>query len=141
MTRNEFKLIHSELIQQVQGIEYDLKLIYAAMKDGNFERNYIEVQNYSLGEIARLLKETDYSDNIPDLSEEEYRLIDNIRVIRNYWCHQCYVDYMYISNDAMREEKFNTIAEKLHNDENKTYALFCKLEKFRVTELKTYGRI
>ncbi len=32
MTRDTFKLIHSELIQQVQGIEYDLKLIYSAIK-------------------------------------------------------------------------------------------------------------
>ncbi len=48
---------------------------------------------------------------------------------------------MYIKNDAMREEKFQKIAERLKRDENKTYSLFTKLEKFRITELKTYGRI
>jgi len=141
VTRDTFKLIHSELIQQVQGIEYDLKLIYAAIKDGDFEENYKSVQNFSLGEIARDLKELDYSDNIPDLSEQEYELIDSIRKIRNYWCHQCYIDYMYIANDCLREEKFQQIAQKLKKDEEKTYSLFRKLEKFRITELKTYGRI
>jgi hypothetical protein len=32
MTREQFKLIHSELIQQVQCVEYNLKVIYAAMR-------------------------------------------------------------------------------------------------------------
>lgn len=141
MTRDTFKIIHSELIQQVQGIEYDLKIIYAAIKDGDFEKNFLEVKNLSLGEITHDLRELDYSDSIPDLSNEEYELIDKIRVIRNYWCHQCYIDFMYISNDSMREEKFQKIAKRLSDDENKTYALFSKLEKFRMTELKTYGRI
>lgn len=141
MTYDTFKMIHSELIQQVQGIEYDLKLIYAAIKDGDFEKNFTEVQNFSLGEIARDLKELDYSDNIPDLSKEEYDTINDIRIMRNYWCHQCYIDFMYIKNDALREEKFAEIAERLRSDENRTYALFKKLESFRITELKTYGRI
>lgn len=141
MTENEFKTMHSELIKNVQGIEYDLKLIYAAIKDGNFEENYKLVQNFSFGEIAHNLKELDYSDNIPDLSEYEYELIDNIRVIRNYWCHQCYVDFMYITNFAMREEKFLKICEQLISDQEKITPLFNKLEKFRMTELKTYGRI
>lgn len=141
MTRDTFKLIHSELIQQVQGIEYDLKLIYAAIKNGDFEKNYNEVKDFSLGKIAHDLQILDYSDSIPDLSKEDYELINRIRLIRNYWCHQCYIDFMYISNDSLREEKFQSIAKKLSDDETQTYALFKKLESFRITELKTYGRI
>lgn len=141
MTFDEFQRMHSELIRQVQGIEYDLKLIYAAIKEGDFETNYLEVQTDSLGQIAGGLKALDYSDNIPDLSEEEYALIDSIRVLRNYWCHQCYVDFMYINNAAMRGERFGEVAEKLCNDEQKTRALFEKLEEFRMSELKQYGRI
>ena len=141
MTQDTFRHLHSELIRQVQGIEYDLKLIYAAIKPGNFDENYQQVQNFSMGEIAGNLKKLDYSDNIPDLSEQEYDLIDRIRVIRNYWCHQCYVDFMYITNEAMKEEKFNEVCEQLIQDEQHTRTLFQKLEVFRTTELKTYGRI
>ena len=25
--------------------------------------------------------------------------INEIREIRNYWCHQCYLDFIYIEND------------------------------------------
>lgn len=141
MNLNTFKLIHSELIQQVQGIEYDLKLIYAAIKSGELDENFAAVQHFSLGEIAVELKKLDYSDHVPDLSEDEYALIDRIRLIRNYWCHQCYIDFMYIQNPDMRESKFNKIAEKLQQDESQTYELFCKLEDFRLKELKRYGRI
>lgn len=38
MTRDKFKLIHSELIMQVQCIEHDLKLIYAGMCKGDFDK-------------------------------------------------------------------------------------------------------
>lgn len=96
MDRDTFKMIHSELIQQVQGIEYDLKLIYAAMKSGDFDENYEEVKEMSLGSITKELKRLDNSDNMPDLSNKDYETIDRIRHMRNYWCHQCYVDFMYI---------------------------------------------
>ena len=36
MTRDTFKIIHSELIQQVQCIENNLRVIYAAMCKGNY---------------------------------------------------------------------------------------------------------
>ena len=48
MTRNKFKLIHSELIMQVQLIENDLRLIYAAMKSGDFEDNLDDLGVHSV---------------------------------------------------------------------------------------------
>ncbi len=135
MDRNQFKLIHSELIQQVQGIEYNLKIIYAAMCKGNFKKNYKLVEKMNLGKIAR---ELDYGDGIPEFSEEEYDIIDEIREIRNYWCHQCYIDYMYIENDYEREMAFQRVANKLHYDEYRTYDLFKKTEEIRMTIVHKY---
>ena len=40
MSRDLFKIIHSELIQQVQTIEHNLKVIYADVQLGNFSDNY-----------------------------------------------------------------------------------------------------
>lgn len=68
----------------------------------------------------------DYSDNFPEFTEEEYKTIDDIRKIRNYWCHQCYLDYIYIQNDYEREIKFQEIANRLHYDELRTYDLLKK---------------
>lgn len=129
MDRDTFKLIHSELIQQVQCIEYNLRRTYAAMCEGDFEQNFESLEKSNLGKIARKLEELDYSDDCPELSEEDYEFIDDIREIRNYWCHQCYLDFVYISNDRKREIQFQKIAKRLQNDENKTFTLSKKSEK------------
>lgn len=136
--RELFKIIHSELIQQVQGIEYDLKVIYAAMKSGNFEDNFQSVKTMNLGKIIPELKKLDYSDNYPDLSESDYKLLEEIREIRNYWCHQCYIDFMYIQNDYKREKQFQKIFSCLREEENRTADLFERLEDFRLEEMARY---
>ena len=128
MNRDTFKMIHSELIQQVQCTEFNLKRIYAAMKNGDFNDNFNDLKNSNLGVIARKLKDLDYSDKLPEFTEEEYKTIDDIRKIRNYWCHQCYLDYIYIQNDNEREIRFQEIANRLHYDELRTYDLFKKTE-------------
>ena len=93
MTKDKFKLIHSELIMQVQCIEHDLKLIYAGMHRGDFDKNLDMLEKANLGTVIKKLKDLDYSDGKPDLSEQDYALLEQIREIRNYRCHQCYLDY------------------------------------------------
>ncbi len=138
MTRERFKLIHSELIQQVQCVEYNLKVIYAAMRKGNFNANLQSLSKANLGKIARELENLDYSDDCPELSEDDYDTIDEIRNIRNYWCHQCFLDFVYIQDNWQREQEFQRIAERLHYDENRTYALMQKTEKMRIAILNKY---
>ena len=129
MDRNTFKIIHSELIQQVQSIEFNLRRTYAAMCSGDFNENFKRLEKSNLGKIAHELEDLDYSDDCPELTEEEYDLIDDIREIRNYWCHQCYLDFIYIKNNREREEQFQRVARRLQQDENRTYALSVKSEK------------
>lgn len=138
MDRDRFKLIHSELIQQVQCIEYNLKIMYAAMLKGNFDSNFKSVERMNLGKIAIELKKLDNSDNKAEFSEEEYQTINEIREIRNYWCHQCYLDFGYIENNYEREKAFQKVAEKLHYDELRTYELFKKTEEMRLNVMGKY---
>ena len=133
MTRDQFKLIHSELIMQVQLIENDLRLIYASMKAGVFEDNYDNLEQANLGKIIRALKELDNSDGAPELSDKDYETLNQIREIRNYWCHQCYLDYIYIVDDNAQEKKKKKIAERLHQDGNRTWTCH---EKWRNSVLK-----
>ncbi len=131
MDRDTFKMIHSELIQQVQCTEENLKVIYAAMRNGSFKNNYRRLEKANLGEISKSLKKLDYSDGCPELSVDEYNTINQIRIIRNYWCHQCYLDFMFIENDFERDEQFQRIADKLHHDELRTYDLYKKTIEIR----------
>ena len=141
MTRDMFKLIHSELIQQVQVIENDLRVIYAAMCSGDFDDNFDYLEKANLGKIIKELKKVDYSDGHPDLSQRDYDLLNEIREIRNYWCHQCYLDYVFIQDDFEREQAFQQVANRLHFDENRTHDLMEKLEKLKFKKLKEYHRI
>lgn len=141
MTRDKFKLIHSELIMQVQSIEHNLKLIYAGMHKGNFEKNFNALGKSNLGSLIRKLKELDYSDGHPDLSRRDYEVLEQIREIRNYWCHQCFLDYVYIQDDREREYQFQQVARRLSEDENRTWELSQNLEKLRFKLLERYERI
>lgn len=129
MNRDTFKMIHSGLIQQVQYIEHNLRRIYAAMRDGEFEDNFRAVEKCNLGKITKELEALDYSDDCPELSEDIYKMINEIREIRNYWCHQCYLDFIFIHNDYEREREFQKIAKRLQRDENRTHDLSRRLEK------------
>ncbi len=141
MTRDKFKLIHSDLIMQVQCIENDLRIIYAAMKSGDFDDNFDDLEKANLGRIIKELKRLDRSDGHPDLAEDDYELIDQIREIRNYWCHQCYLDFIYVPDYYEREQCFQKIAERLSHDESRTLDLQEKLENLRFQKLKEYNRI
>ena len=138
MDRNRFKLIHSELIQQVQCVENNLKIIYAAMLKGDFNKNLKITERMNLGKIASEREYLDNRDDMPEFSEEEYNTIDEIREIRNYWCHQCYLDFVYIENDYEREQVFQKIAKRLHYDEYRTYDLFKKTEEMRLIIMEKY---
>ena len=141
MTKDKFKLIHSELIMQVQCIELDLKLIYAGMHRGDFDKNLDMLEKANLGTVIKKLKDLDYSDGKPDLSEQDYALLEQIREIRNYWCHQCYLDYTYIQDDYQRERKFQQVAQLLSEDENRTWDLHQHLQQLRLKMLRKYNRI
>lgn len=141
MTRDKFKIIHSELIMQVQCIENDLKLIYASMHSGDFDKNLDMLEKANLGTMIKRLKELDYSDGHPDLSKQDYILLEQIREIRNYWCHQCYLDYTYIQDDYQRERKFQQVAQRLSEDENRTWDLHQHLQQLRLKMLRRYNRI
>ena len=139
-SRNSFKILHSDLIMEMQCIEYDLKLIYAYMRKGNVDKNLKSVETMPLGAIINELQELDNSDNNPDLSDEDYALLHEIRELRNYWCHQCYVDFIYIQNDYEREREFQRIYSYLREDESRISDLHEKVQEFRIREINRYKR-
>lgn len=57
---------------------------------------------------------------------KDCELLNQIREIRNYWCHQCYIDFHYIENPQAHENAIQKVADRLHEDE-----LHQKIEKLR----------
>ena len=87
-----------------------------------------------------ILQVLDNSDNNPDLSDADYELLREIRELRNYWCHQCYVDFIYIQNAYEREREFREIYSYLREDEARISDLYKKIEEFRIQEIERYSR-
>lgn len=115
----------------VQYIEQDLKLIYSILKGGKFYDNYSDVENSPLGKLLKSLREMDQELGYSKIKENDYELLNQIREIRNYWCHQCYIDFHYIEDPQAYEEAFQKVAFKLHEDELRVYELQQKIEKLR----------
>lgn len=128
MTREDFKILHSEIMLYFQCIEFDLKRICAGMSSEGFDEEMDLLENSNFGNTLRKLKKLDYSDGKPWLSAADYNQLDRIRELRNYWCHQCYLDFVYISDDWQRENKFQRIANRLYNEHNRIYNLHKKLQ-------------
>ena len=130
-SKDQFKVLHSEIIEYFQCIEYDLKRIYAGMSTDDyddFDDAMDMLENSNLGNTFRKLRKLDHSDGDPWLSESDYEQLNRIRELRNYWVHQCYLDYVYISDNYQQERKFQHILNRLTNDHNRVFNLHQKLE-------------
>ena len=127
-TDTKFKTMHSEIIKYYQCIEYDMKRIYSAMASDDYFDCMDMLDGKNWGEILNRLRKLDNSDNDPFFSEEEYALLDEIRERRNYWCHQCYLDYVYIENDFERFERLQRLCRQLENEKNRAYKLHQKMQ-------------
>lgn len=138
MDYNTFKLIHSELIQWVQYIEHDLKIVYAILKTGNSEDNYEEVDNKPLGALLKSFHNLDEELGYSKIKQEDYVLLDKVREIRNYWCHRGYVDFHYVEGQEAHEAAFQEVAERLHYDEIRVYELYEKVEKLRKSVVRKH---
>lgn len=138
MDYDTFKMIHSELIMSVQYIEQDLRIIYSTIKPGNYKDNYAVVDNAPLGRLLKELHEVDEDLGYSKIKESDYDLLDQIREIRNYWCHQCYLDFHYEEDPVRHNEKFIEVADRLHLDELRVYALQEKIEKLRKSVSRKY---
>ncbi len=134
MTKDEFKILHSELIMYCQCIEFDLKRIYSGMSEADFDDTMDMLETSNLGRTLKKLKTLDFSDGTLDLSESLYEDLNEVREIRNYWCHQCYIDFIYITDAEIKENEFQMLSRRLENERNRLYNIHRLLERIYLSE-------
>ncbi len=123
---------------QCQRIEHDVKIIYAAMKNGDFDDNYDRVEKSPLGDVLAELERLDNSDGRPYLHPDDYRLLNQIRTVRNWLVHQSYADYMYCTG-AERSKNFDRAYLKLEDFHSRMRTLGNAVERVRLDCIKRYG--
>ena len=120
MTENDFRFKHSELIEYYQYIEMHLKGICAAIL-ADEEKSWIErlndYESDSFGTLLKKIKEIQEQKQINLFSKDELTQLDNLRITRNYWAHQCFGGRQPITfkNDLLRRDEY---ADKINADLN-----------------------
>lgn len=146
-TLNTFHEYVGKVIMYCQRVEYNLKLIYAALQvksdyvDGNqpssmlrydiFHENFKTIQSKSMGDILSKLEDLD-----PYFYAYESELLDELKSIRNHWAHEGYLQFLYSGKDY--EENFRIQAKKLKADFETVRGLYESVEKVSVETLQKY---
>lgn len=95
MESNEYRILHSQIIEQYQLIEFHLEGLFALIvSDGdNFEELARRVENDAMGELIRkvrfLVKEFKFSDL---LTKDDFATLERIRDDRNFYCHENFLE-------------------------------------------------
>lgn len=131
-----FKIKYAETMLNYQAIEHDIKYIYAYMKVGDVSQHFDEIENKTLGQMIRKLKELDNSDNKPLISSNDYNFLTQICDNRNHWAHSVFTEFIYIKDfDLSREYKKQ--CDKLEKDHNRVQVASDILEKIRIDYCKS----
>ena len=136
---NDFKVLHSEIIMWCQIIENDLKWIYSFMHRGNTDKNYKYIKNKSLGYIVNKLQELDNLDNNLYISNEDYEYLKMIKNKRNFWAHNCYIEFMYCDN-FMESREYKSICEKLEEDHSRLKRIYELIENLKIEAKECFSK-
>ncbi len=127
-----------EILMYCQCIEHDIRSIYAFMADGGFEKNMIKMdeERWTLGATLHALKEYDQSFDDPFFSEEDYALLTAITRKRNYYAHNVYLRFSYLSDETDFERIFGSVCKEAREDVTLLSSLYERVENARIRYLK-----
>ena len=140
MNLDNFNKLIGQTIMECQAIEHDVKLIYAGMLKGDFNKNFVTIKDKALGPVLVDLEKLDNSDGKPYFKRDDYELLFQIKDFRNWLVHSSYVDFMYKQGQDF-ERHYNLTYDKLKQFYGRISVLGGQLEKVRLNVLRTFGRI
>ena len=140
LSNEEFHKLVGETIMYCQCIEHDVKLIFAGMKAGDFQANLREIKRANLGDTLKELELLDKSDNKPYFADSDYRLLDKIRIVRNYLAHESYREFLYHLGEE-QDRAYERVCEKLQKEKQQLEDLYKSVEQVRMNVLRNYRRI
>ena len=131
MNYETFTYLHSETIKYCQLIEGDLKWIYSFLHIGDIYETRDSLDSLGFGQIVKKLKQLDNSDGNPELSASDYNFLSQMAQKRNYWCHECYRDFVYKYNWEYSSE-FAKVCDKLQRDHDKLQTVCRNVENLKL---------
>ena len=141
-TFDKYKYLLGETIMLYQLMENDLRLMFAGMTSGDFYANLDKVKaTYKgLGQLVQALEQLDNMDSSPYFTRETYALLNRLARQRNYYCHQCCLDFCY--NPQFRESfEYKQSLEKLEKTNDIIKSIQAQTNRHRELILSRYNRI
>ena len=141
-TFDKYKYLLGETIMLYQLMENDLRLMFAGMTSGDFYSNLDKVKaTYKgLGQLVQALEQLDNMDSSPYFTRETYALLNRLARQRNYYCHQCCLDFCY--NPQFRESiEYKQSLEKLEKTNDIIKSIQAQTNRHRELILSKYNRI
>lgn len=125
MTLENFRIMHSTLIENYQYIEFHLEGIYAALAGKSFIAGLKDVETSNIAKLIVEIKKLESAKQVSNISQLTYDRIEQARARRNYWCHNCYVDMCFKNNgDPKKEKDVKALMNDLREAENLREDLF-----------------
>ena len=139
MDFNSFKIKYAETMLNYQAVEHDIKFIYAYMLKGNVDKHFESIENKTLGQMIRLLRDLDYSDDNPLISKSDYNFLIQICDNRNHWAHSVFTSFIY-TKDFIYSDKYQKECLKLEKDHERIERASQILEEIRIDYCKRHRR-
>ena len=95
MTLENFRIQHSIIVEHYQYIEHHLEGIYALICGNSFPSGLKTVEKSNMAQLLSEISKIETETNLSILSDSDYETLEHIRVRRNYWCHECYVNIVF----------------------------------------------
>lgn len=125
MTETEFRINHSRIIEYYQYIEMRLKVICAGLlsdKDNNWFTRLNDYESDPLGVLIKTINNIQCKIKTDLLTSEDLNALNDIRIVRNYWVHQCFgaLEHVTFKNDMVRNQEY---ADRIMSDLEKAEAM------------------
>lgn len=131
MDFNKFQMLHSETIGYCQLLENDLKWIYSFITGGDIIETRDAVSKFAMGKIINVLKKIDKNSPKRLFSNKDYKYLRQLKSRRDYWCHQCYIDFLYEDN-YLYSSQYKKCCSDLEEDNKWFYKVYKIVEKIKV---------
>lgn len=130
-----FKIKYAETMFIYQAIEHNIKFIYAFMKVGNVNKHFDEIENKTLGQMIRKLKELDNEDNKSLINTGDYNFLTQICDNRNHWAYNVFLEFVY-KNNWINSKEYQKQCTKLEKDYDRVEVASDILDKIRIDYCK-----
>ena len=139
---DRYKYLLGETVMLYQIMENDLKLMCAGMRDGDFYKNLEHVRSTykGLGQVVIALEELDNANPVPYFNQDSYRILNKLARQRNYYCHQCCMEFCY--NPYFRDSiEFKDSLESLERTNEIIKSVQKQTSLHRESLLTRYNRV